>query len=329
MSCFDNNECNPCTENQYDNCGCLNPTTFECITEPGVLSAIGVTADMNGLQVLQAINDAIDALTLAPSPSGSDIYAKVSATDNTSDYLNNKLQAGTFLSKTVINPGVNEKIRFNVVPGNLLSTDTDNILDLGSDGKFRVIAPTPTVDFAVVGGAGVTITGTGYTVDPFIVSINPSITATRTCFDGVWRDVTLTATGNPSVAYVSGVPKYRVRFDGTIEFKGSSTYTVSFGAYSDLAGTRKRTVTVGNIAGVATLATGCGLSAGEMSGISDLKNINYIDQPGTGDQITQQYGYTVRRNGTNVIIEFQSAFIAATSKQIVVNYEGCVIHPNI
>jgi len=329
MSCLENTPCNPCSENSYDNCGCLNPTTFECITLPGVHSALGITNDMNGLQVLEALDTLIANLDIPTPPSGSDIYAKVSSSDDTADYLNNKLLVGNFMTKTVLNPGLNEKIRFNVAPASLISADSGNYLEIGTDGKLRAIPPTPTINMYVQGGTGVTVTGTGPATDPFIVSINPSITATRKCFDGVWRDVTLTATGNANVVYVSGTPKYRVRFDGTIEFKGSATYTVNFGAYSDLAGTRKRTVTVGNISTITALATGCGVSAAELLGTADLKSINYIDQPGTGDQITQQYGYIVRKNGTNLILEFQSAFINATSKQIVVNFEGVIIHPNI
>lgn len=329
MSCLENTPCNPCGENSYDNCGCLNPTTFECITLPGVLSALGITNDMNGLQVLQAINDVIANLDLPTPPAGSDVYAKVSSTDTTSDYLDNKLLAGTYMSKTVLNPGFNEKIRFNVVPEALISADSGNFIELGTDGKLRAIPPTPVIDMYVVGGTGVTVTGTGPATDPFIVSINPSITATRACFDGVWRNITLTATGNANVVYLSGTPQYRVRFDGTIEFRGSATYTVNFGAYSDLAGTRKRTVTIGNISTITSLSTGCGVSAAELIGTADLKSINYIEQPGVGDQITQQYGYIVRKSGTNLILEFQSAFISATSKQIVVNFEGVTIHPNI
>ena len=49
------NRTNPCLQNTctcenpcYQDCGCLNPTTFECVTLPGVHPAIGVTNDMNG-----------------------------------------------------------------------------------------------------------------------------------------------------------------------------------------------------------------------------------------------------------------------------------------
>lgn len=329
MSCLENNPCNECTDNSYDNCGCLNPTTWVCITDPGVYSTLGITNDMNGIQVLQQLEDFFSSFQI-PSPSpGSDIYSKVSSTDNTSDYLNQKIQIGRFLTKTVLNPGLNEKLRIDLDPSTVISSNSGNLLELGTDNKLRVIAPSPIVDISIIEGTGVTITGTGITTDPYIISTNPSITAKRSCFDGVWRDITLVSTGTPNVVYLSGTPQYRVRFDGSVELRGSATYTVNFGAYSDLAGTRKRTVTIGNINTISSLSSGCGISSVELSGVSDLKSINYIDQPGTGDQITQQYGYIIRKSGYNFIIEFQSAFINSTQKQIVVNFEGCIIHPSI
>lgn len=60
MSCNDTScyDCNPCNESNpcYDNCGCLNPTTFVCITKPGTYATLGITNDMTGDQVLNAIN---------------------------------------------------------------------------------------------------------------------------------------------------------------------------------------------------------------------------------------------------------------------------------
>ena len=48
-------------------------------------------------------------LDLPTPPAGADIYAKVSSSDDTADYLNNKLLVGNFMTKTVLNPGLNEK----------------------------------------------------------------------------------------------------------------------------------------------------------------------------------------------------------------------------
>ena len=131
----------------------------------------------------------------------------------------------------------------------------------------------------------------------------------------------MVATGNANVVYASGTPQYRYRYDGTVEFKGSATYTVAFGAYS--TSNRKYTITIGNI------PTTC-LTSGELAGIADLKGINYIDVPqASADQIVQQYGYIIRKSGSNLIVEFQSSFTASTSKSMVINFEGAVIHPTI
>lgn len=329
-NCTDPCDQNPCNDNPcncseenpcYQDCGCLNPTTWQCITNPGVLTAIGVNNAMNGFQVLQAINAVINGLTINPPAPGSDVYAKVSSTDTAAGYLTNKILNTSQLTKVVLNPGADEKIRFGINVPALVSADSGNLIEIGTDGKLRVLTSTVQPDVVVTGGTGVTVTGSGPASDPYIVSINPSITATRTCFDGIWRDVTLVTSGNTNVVYVSGTPQFRYRFDGTLEFRGSLTYTVAFGAYS--SGTREFTVPV------LSLPTTC-ITAGEQAGQADLKNINYIDTPqASADQIVQQYGYIIKKNAQNYFIKFQSSFTGTTSKTIVVNFEGVVVHPNI
>jgi hypothetical protein len=359
-------DCQPCNETNpcYDNCGCLNPTTWECVTKPGNLSGIGVVASMDGLQVLTAINDkvtelgvskgkvALDGADTCPeyvldkleagtnisftqtgtgcdrklvisSSTGGvavDVNAKVSVNDTTTDYLINKLQGGSFITKTVVSPGGVEKLKFDVVPTTLISTDPNNALGIGTDGKLMaVVIPPPAT--SVVAGANIAVTGSGSLADPYVIASNTLVAAVKSCYDGVWRDVTLGATGNASVTYVSGTPKYRVRHDGSIEFKGSATYTVAFGAYSTAQ--RKHVVSIGSI------PTSC-VTLIEQNGVADLKGINYIDAPGAAaDQITQQYGYIVRKNTNNIQVEFQSSFSLATTKTIVVNFEGCISHPNL
>ena len=321
MSC--NNPCDTnCTENPcYDDAGCLNPTTFACITRPGTLPCLGVTNDMNGLQAFAAIETAFCNLTVSPPDAGADIYARISSGDTTSNYLASKIVVGAYLTSTILNASGNEQMRLNVSPAALISTDAGNTLDIGTDGKLRSIITLPSPDVQVVGGTGVTVTGTGPTSDPFVVSINPSIEVVRNCFDNTWRDVTLVATANVNVVYVSGTPQYRYRFDGTIEFRGSATYTIAYGAYSTSG--RKYTITIGNI------PTSC-VTVGEQAGVSDLKSMHYIDVPQAGaDQITQQYGYIIRKSTQNIIIEFQSSFTSSTSKTIVVNFEGAVSYPLI
>lgn len=321
------NDCNPCAPlpcqpitSCYEDCGCLNPTTWSCLSHPGIHSTLNIVDSMTGVQVLTAIATVIDNIVIGIPPSGNDNFAKVSSTDTTTDYLNQKLLVQSPLVKTVINLSSNEKLRFGLSIPALISSDSGNLIQIGTDNKLRVLTPITVADIQVIGGAGVTVTGTGPAVDPFIVSINPSITAARPCFDGVWRNMVLVASANINVLFVSGIPKYRYRFDGTIEFKGSVTYTVNFGAYT--TGNRKFTVPLGNI------STVC-LTAGEQTGISDLKNINYIEPNGVGDQITQQYGYIVRKNSQNYFLEFQSSYLAPTTKTIVVNFESIQVHPNI
>lgn len=353
----------PCN---HSDCGCPNPTSFNCVDSPGTLTALGVISSMKGDEVLSVINDAVqnlkdgagkvlvdaddtcpellfdkleEGLNISFSISGVgcdrklrinsstggvaiDVNVKTTANDTTSGYLDNKLETGAYLKRTIINPLGNERLKIDVDPIQLISTDFGNMLTLGSDGRLVTAYTAPDgSETKLIQGAGIILMGTGTTTDPYIISANTSIQATRTCFDGVWRPVTLVASGNTNVVYVSGAPQYRYRFDGSIEFKGSVTYTVSFGTYQTTS--RKFTIPMGNI------PITC-VSAGELSGTADLKSINYIDSPqASADQITQQYGYIIRKSAQNLIVEFQSSFTNATTKTIAVNFEGAVIHPSI
>lgn len=359
MSC--NTNCDPC--NEYDNCGCVNPNTFGCTTYSGTaLPCLDVANGEDGDSILgkieekvcdigkvklnaddtcpEYLSDKISAgLNIDISYTGSgcdrtmvisateggvpvDVNAKVSEDDTTSGYLNDKIQTGTYLSKSIISPSGNEKLKIDLVPSTLISADSGNQIEIGTDGKLKTSYSAPDgSETKIIEGVGVTISGTGTLDDPYVVSTNSSIQVSRPCFDGIWRNITLVASGNPNVVYASGTPKYRYRFDGTIEFKGSITYTVSFSAYT--SANRKFTVPMGNI------PITC-ITAGEMGGTKDLKSINYIDTPQAGaDQYTQLYGYIIRMSSQNISLEFQSSFINATAKSIVVNFDGAVIHPTL
>lgn len=325
MPCPDLNPCDdPCIDNPcYQDCGCLNPTTFECITKPGAHTSIGVTNLMNGVQVLEAINTAVSLLSPAPNSPAADVYVKTSINDTTTGYLSQKIINGLYTSKTIVTPSGNEKVKLDVVPSSLISSNIGNILDLGTDGKFRVLlSDVPSESVYFTNGVGINITGTGLSAsDPYVISTNASIQVVRSCFDGIWRNIPIIPTANTNVVFVSGTPKYRIRFDGTIEFKGSATYTVQFGNYS--TGNRKQNITFG------TLPITC-LTLTEQTGILDLKSINYIDVPQTSaDQIVQQYGYIIRKSNNDVLIEFQSSFSNITYKTIVVNFDSATSHPNL
>lgn len=352
--------CDPCS--QYDNCGCLNPTTAGCVTTSKARECLGTEAGENLEDVIDKIEEvACDAgkvmidsddtcpeylfdkleeglnISFAITGTGCDrkiqinateggvpvdVNAKVSSDDTTSGYLDEKIVTGTYLTKNVLSPAGNEKLELDVVPETLISTDVGNQLVLGGDGGLKTLYTAPDGSETIVTeGVGVIVSGTGTSLDPYIISTNPSIQIIRPCFDGVWRNVTLVASGNANVVYASGNPQFRYRYDGTIEFRGSITYTVAFSQYSSSG--RKYTVPMGNI------PITC-VTAGEMAGTKDLKSINYIDIPQVGaDQWGQMYGYVIRMSAQNLILEFQSSFISATSKSIVVNFEGATIHPNI
>ena len=368
MSCPEN-PCNttPSCPDSYDNCGCTNPNTFGCTTYTGTaLECTDIQNGENGDDVLAKIDEAIcnlqenegkvlidgsdtcpehlfdkleEGLNISFSITGTgcdrklvinaveggtpvDVNAKVTSNDTTTGYLDSKITTGSYLSKTVNNPAANENLELDVVPSTLISADSGNQLVLGTDGALKTLYAAPDgSETKVIAGVGTTVSGTGTTVDPYIVSTNPSIQVVRSCFDSVWRPITLVASGNPNVVYASGAPEYRYRYDGTIEFRGSITYNVSFGTYA--SANRSFTVPMGSI------PVTC-LTAGEQIGVADLKSVNYIDAPQVGaDQYTQMYGYIVRKNAQNLSLVFQSSFINATAKSLVVNLEGAVVHPII
>jgi hypothetical protein len=365
MACNEHDPCQEDCPDLYDNCGCTNPNTFGCTTFTGTsLECTDILNGENGDDILAKIDTVIcelqedtgkvyiDGTDTCPEylfdklEEGTNISFNITGTgcdrklvinaveggdpvdvnvqitddDTTTGYLYDKVDTGTYLTKSVLNPGGNEQLSIDVEPSTLVSADSGNQITIGTDGGLKTAYTTPDgSETKVQQGVGVTVSGTGTLADPYIVSTNPAIQIIRPCFDGIWRNITLVATGNPNVVYASGQPQFRYRFDGTVEFRGQATYTVAFGTYQ--TANRKYTVTIGS------LPTIC-LSGGELAGTSDLKSINYIDIPqASADQITQQYGYIIRKATANIIIEFQSSFTGATSKSIVVNFEGAVIHP--
>jgi hypothetical protein len=370
MPCPDNNPCaqptcdacnpTPC----YQNCGCLNPTDWECVNNPGTQDSIGVTNSNNGLEVLVKIEDAIQDLkdlsgtvkisdsddcpdflfdklqpgtNIAITQTGTgcarrlvitggvgigaaaaDVYAKVSATDTTTDYLTNKFNNGTYVQKTIISPAGNEKIKFDVVPSTLISTDSGNQLSLGTDGKFKTLYTAPDgTETKIVGGAGVTVTGLGSIASPYVISTNPSIQAANPAFTGVWQNLTLTNSGVSGVSVVSQNVKFRVRFDGSIEFKGNITFTVVF------PGSGNGIISVPNSA---TLPALVGITPTSLSRVADLKQVTYQDPTGTVNTDDRHFSYLIRKGGGNISFVFDSSF--SQTKTLVVCFDSTIYHPD-
>lgn len=367
MACSDTNPCIPDPCDQFDNCGCVNPNTFACTTFDGeALECLDIANGDDGDTILGKIETAVcdlqenkgkvlidgtdtcpeylldkleEGLNISFTVTGTgcdkkivinaveggvpvDVNVKVSDADTTSGKLYAKIDGGTYITTSIDNAGGNEILQLEVSPASLISADIGNQLILGGDGALKTLYTAPDGSETIVNaGVGVIISGSGTLGDPYIISTNPSIQAARSCFDGVWTNVTLVASGNVNVVYASGNPQFRYRFDGSIEFRGSVTYTVAFGNYQ--SSNRSFTVPMGSIPVVC-------VTAGELAGTADLKSINYIDIPqAAADQYTQIYGYIIRKNAQNLSLVFQSSFIGATSKSVVVNFEGAVIHPNI
>jgi hypothetical protein len=126
----------------------------------------------------------------------------------------------------------------------------------------------------------------------------------------------------PGVSFVSSNAKYRIRYDGTVEFKGNATYTVNFSEYHGTTSKYSVTSRWYRQSPVITLP--------EQNGVYQLKGISFIDTPqAAADQITQTYGYIIRKSSKDIYIDFQSAFSDATTKTIVVSFDGAVFHPSL
>lgn len=350
-SCNDNcQDTNPC----YEDCGCLNPTTFKCTSYTGAdLPNLEVTDTTDGEALLglidtkigdigkvlvdgsddcpalledkleaglnisiQAVGEGCNRKLQINASSGGvavDVKTKVSANDTTSDHLYSKTTNGVYISRTIENAGGNEKLKFDLNISSLVSADSGNQLSFGSDGKLKTLYTVPDgSETKIVQGNGVIVTGIGTMDDPYVVATNDAIQIKQPCFDGVWRNLSLLATGNAAVAYISGTPQYRFRYDGSVEFRGQAVYTVAF---AGTPSSRRFTVTIAN------LPTSC-LTLGEQAGTSDLKGINYVDT-----SLLSVYGYIIRKATEKIILEFQTTYENAASKTIVVSFDGCVSHP--
>jgi hypothetical protein len=321
--------CSSCSDtcNPYEDCGCLNPTTFDCLTKPPLLQYIPVSSDMTGTEVLKSIDEVVGALQQSiqdinnPTSNTSDVRVKASSTDTISGFLSSKIVKGDHTNIALMAGGANEFLRVSVTPKTLVSTRANNLLSVGTDNLLYVNAAGIAPAAYLREGVGITITGSNTPEDPYIITAAGFIQAKRPCFDGVWKDFVNNNTSNPDVTLVSSSAKYRVRHDGSIEFKGNATYTVAFSEYT--GSKSKFTITAGG------LSVAC-LTLAEQIGVAHLKGATFIDTPQTAaDQITQMFGYIVRKSSKDIQIEFQSSFSNPTTKTVVVSFDGITSHPTI
>jgi hypothetical protein len=138
--CYQNKPCGcdcdtSCSCAVYEDCGCLTTVTFDCITKPPVLAYIPVSSDMNGSEVLKAIDDTVGTIQEAiaaftnPIQNTVDTHVKISATDALTGYLETKLVKGlhTSLTKKAGQNGV-ETLQIAVTPKTMISGLADNLI---------------------------------------------------------------------------------------------------------------------------------------------------------------------------------------------------------
>lgn len=367
--CVDNTcgqtACTSCNPNPcYQNCGCLNPTDWECVSNPGTKAALGITNADDGLEVLTKINDKVADIIASSGklkindaddcpdflidkieagtnisitttgtgcdqkvvitggvgigPTAADVKVKATATDTTTDYLTDKLQGGTYIQKTILNPSGNEKVKLDVVPSTLISTDGGNQLSLGTDGKLATLYTLPDgSETKVVGGSGVNVSGIGTLLSPYVIATNPSIQAANPSFTGVWQSITLSNGSVVGLTIDSQNVKFRVRFDGSIEFKGNATFSIVFPASGNGKISLPNSVTLPAQVGIAPL---------NLTKVSDLKQVSYQDSTSTVNTDFRMYGYLIRFGGGNISFEFSSSF--SSTKTLVVCFDGAIYHPD-
>ena len=373
MSCNNNtcheptcNECNPVNP-CYENCGCLNPTTFECITNfTQNYPYIPLNVNQTGSEFLSQLNATINGLqsnlykvkaddsdtcpdnlfdkieagsNIGISVSGSgcnrkltinagtgfvvppDVFTKVSANDTTSGYLGAKTIDGIYVKKTITSPGANEKIKFDITIADLISGDSGNQLTQGLDGKLKTSFSAPNgseTKISIADNSGLTKSGTGTSSDPYILGTYGNNFPARTYFNGVWRDIIFNNGAAANLSVTSQSVKFRYRTDGSIEFKGSVTYSVKFDA-----GTGNKRI----INGASFPANGINnVTSGELDRIVNLKNYMTFDVPTAIATAPNLTGYNI--NMLDAAFEFMHNTTAA-AKIIVITMDGCVYHPSL
>ena len=133
----------------------------------GVIEAMLGTSDGD----VPTWNAATEKWVPGPPGAATDVRVKVTAADTTTDYLFNKIAAGSNISLNVLNPGTNEQLEISAVGGSGSLTGTytngggvvlgDAVYISGTDTVGRAdasgLSTAPCVGFAVAVGASVTV----------------------------------------------------------------------------------------------------------------------------------------------------------------------------
>jgi hypothetical protein len=366
------NECNPVNP-CYDNCGCLNPTTFDCVTNfkqnyPHIPLNVNQTGSdlltqlnttINGLKENQfkvksddadtcpdSLFDKLEAagdvsfsivgtgcnrkLRINSTASGNpvDQNVKVSGTDTTANFLGAKIVDGTYVKKTTLNGGGNEQLRFDITVSDLISGDSGNQLTQGVDGKLKTSFSAPDgseTKVTIAQNQGLTISGTGTLANPYVIGTYGNNFPTRTYFDGAWRNLTFTNASASNITVSSQSVQFRYRGDGSIEFRGSVTYSVQFDGTTG----NKRIINGASF----PLNGNNNVSSAEVNRVVNLKNYMTFDVPTTIPSTPNITGYNVNmlaaapNQNANIQLEFMHN--TAATKSIVITMDGAIYHPNI
>mgnify|MGYP001439610706 CR=1 FL=1 len=368
------NECNP--ENPcYDNCGCLNPTTFECITNfKRNYPNIPLNISDNGNDLLLNLDTSLkiireeyhkvksDDSDICPSnlfdkikPGNENINISVSGTgcnryiyisagegigdaapdvkvaisqnDNCSDFLGNKIKDGIYV-KTFVDTDITNcsKLYFDINPVDLISSNNNNALSLGFDGKLNVLIPEFTgteTKILTPNNSGLTISGEGSLSNPYIINTNGALFRLRPYFNNVWRNLTFNNGSNSAVTIQSQNVSFRYRWDGTIEFKGFISYTVNFSTSNKIS-INSSQIPANGVNNVSSL---------ELNRTVNIKNFLTFDNPFIIDNSPSLLGYNINvlaalpGQNANIQVEFLSN--VSGDKLITLTFDGCQYHPNI
>jgi hypothetical protein len=253
-------------------------------------------------------------------PAGADTKVYAGPDDDTSASLYEKTVNGTYVKRTLQSPTSNAKLKFDITPSDLISTDTDNALNLDAFGKLKVLPPPTIYPISIVAGPGINAPFVGNT---YTISTNGTVTPLRTYFDGIWKDFVNplgigTSNGAGTATLGANSVKYRLLYNGTIEFKGNAIYTINF-----VSGNK---VVLSNVASIPT--GGSNLASIEIDRTVDMKSIMTFTGATTLGSTPSLLGYTIRMTPTGKL-QLEFLHDQAAAKQFVLSFDGCVFHPNI